>query len=170
MPAELSFRQTIKATQRTDRGFTIIVNHERKRIEVSFDAKAVSPRHSEWLKSVEKRVGLGELDPQPYWGFDDFFQKLGLKLLNCVYVKADVKKGEALSKTRIDGRSSNVEYYRYDNIFMLSNLDQEKIISAVEDGKIYVDFDARTHHNHGTKFRMVQDTLPELYGNVTQIN
>lgn len=36
-------------------------------------------------------------------------------------------------------------------------------MSAIEKGFIYVDFDARTGHNHGTKFRLKQDKLPELY-------
>ncbi|AFD01120.1 hypothetical protein Mtc_2389 [Methanocella conradii HZ254] len=166
IPNELSFRQTIRATHRTDRGFTIIVNDEKKRIEVSFDANTVDARHNEWLKSVEKRAGLGELNPQPYWGFDDLYHKIGSKLLNCVYVRADALKGDPLAQTRIDGRSSKVEYYKFNKIFMLSGLDQEKIISAIKNGKIYVDFDARTHHNHGTKFRMAQDTLPELYKDI----
>ncbi|WP_197702135.1 MvaI/BcnI family restriction endonuclease [Candidatus Desulfovibrio trichonymphae] len=33
----------------------------------------------------------------------------------------------------------------------------------MEDGKIFVDFDARTQHNHGTKFRISQKYIPELY-------
>ena len=40
---------------------------------------------------------------------------------------------------------------------------------ALEEGKILVDFDARTGHNHGTKFRMRQDCLPMLYKKVTEI-
>ena len=31
------------------------------------------------------------------------------------------------------------------------------------------DFDARTGHNHGTKFRLRQDCLPELYENIETI-
>jgi hypothetical protein len=166
MPGELSFRQTINATHRSDRGFAIIVNDEEKRIEVSFDANAVDARHNEWLKSVEKRAGLEELNPQLYWGFDDLFHRIKSKLLNCVYIRADVSRGGLLSQKRIDGRSSKMEYYKFNKIFMLSGLDQQKIINAIKTGKIFVDFDARTHHNHGTKFRMAQDALPELYKDV----
>ena len=39
----------------------------------------------------------------------------------------------------------------------------------MEDGKVLVDFDARTGHNHGTKFRMRQDALPMLYEKVIDI-
>ena len=166
---EMSFRQTLNATQRTDRGFTIIVNQEKKRVEVSFDAKKVDTRHSEWLKSVEGKVGLAELDPQPYWGFDDLFHKFGAKLPNCVYIKAEVETGPSITKGRIDGRISKTEKYKYSDIYLCSTLDQDKILKAITEGNIYVDFDARTHHNHGTKFRMVQNALPQLYKNVVKI-
>ncbi len=32
-----------------------------------------------------------------------------------------------------------------------------------------VDFDARTGHNHGTKFRLRQNFLPRLYKSVVEI-
>ena len=34
---------------------------------------------------------------------------------------------------------------------------------ALEQEKVLVDFDARSGHNHGTKFRLRQDCLPMLY-------
>lgn len=190
IPNEMSFRQTIKATQRTDRGFIIRINEEKRRVELSFDATAVDPKHAAWLKEVERRAGLGEIDPQPYWGFDDLYHKLGSKLSNCVYAKAEVKiedeqrpsrelkksnKAALLDRmtlrpmTRIDGKRVRIEYYNYNKIYMLEKLDQEKILKAMKEGKIYIDFDARTRHNHGTKFRMVHNILPELYSNVIEI-
>jgi hypothetical protein len=36
-------------------------------------------------------------------------------------------------------------------------------LSALEQGKVLVDFDACSGHNHGTKFRLRQDCLPMLY-------
>ena len=56
------------------------------------DAVATLINNLEWLNSVDIRTGLGELNPQPYWGFDDLFHKAGTKLLNCFYIQADVKK------------------------------------------------------------------------------
>ena len=44
-----------------------------------------------------------------------------------------------------------------------------KIIKNLEEGEILVDFEARTGHNHGTKFRMRQDALPMLYEKQTVI-
>ena len=88
----MSFRQTINALSRTDRGFGIIVDDGQRKVSVSFDYRAVDARHQIWLESVKGRVGLGELNPQPYWGFDDLFHKAATKLLNCFYVGAEVKK------------------------------------------------------------------------------
>lgn len=104
---EMSFRQTISGKGRSDRGFMVVINRSERKVLISFDAKSVSDRHSSWLKSVEQRVGLGELNPQPYWGFDDLFHKAGTKLINCFYVQAQVKK------------EKGKEFFMYDKIMML---------------------------------------------------
>ena len=41
-----------------------------------------------------------------------------------------------------------------------------KFIQAIENGSIYIDFDARTGHNHGTKFRLRKDITIDLYSEV----
>ena len=124
---------------------------------ISFDAASVDPRHAKWLAAVGKRVGLGDLNPQPYWGFADLEHKAGTKLLNAFYVQAEVKNEE----TR--------EYYWYTKAMRLERFAFPAFLSAVEEGKVLVDFDARTGHNHGTKFRMRQDCLPMLYETATMI-
>lgn len=40
---------------------------------------------------------------------------------------------------------------------------------AIELGDILVDFDGRTGHNHGTKFRFRNNRLPELYESVLRL-
>lgn len=155
---EMSFRQTINGRSRTDRGFGIEVNRYEGKIAISFDCRSVSTEHSEWLKSVERRVGnLDELDPQPYWGIDDVYHIAATKLLNCFYVTAEVK------------RENGLEFYRYDGIQMLRRFDQEKFLTGIEDGLVLIDFDARTGHNHGTKFRIREDRIPELYADSRSI-
>lgn len=154
---EMSFRQTIHGLARSDRGFMVAVDRTEKKVLVSFDAKTVDIRHTEWLKKVQERVGLGELDPQPYWGFDDLEHKAGSKLLNSFYVQAEVKK--------VRGK----EYYRYSKVMMLQKFNFEGFLKAIKEAKVLVDFDARTGHNHGTKFRMRQDSWPMLYEKVTII-
>ncbi len=152
-PGEMSFRQTINGLGRTDRGFGVIVNRTESKVVISFDYRSVSPRHAEWLDSVKRRVGnLEELYPQPYWGFDDLYHIAGTKLLNCFYISADVK------------REMGIEFYKYSNIQMLIKFDQQKFLKGIEEGLVLIDFDARTGHNHGTKFRIREDRIPELYG------
>jgi hypothetical protein len=151
---EMSFRQTIHGQSRSDRGFKVVIDRKERKVLISFDAKSVAPRHKKWLETVEKRAGLTELNPQPYWGFDDLEHKAGTKLLNAFYIQAEVKK---------DGKK---EYYKYTKVMMLRKFSFEGFLKALDEGKILVDFDARTGHNHGTKFRLRQDCLPMLYAEV----
>lgn len=148
---EKSFRQTISTKSYSDRGFCVQVDRLQRKIVISFDATHIAPHHALWKKSVEERVGYEQLNPQPYWGFDDLFYKLGSKLHNCFYVKAERK------------REDKKDYFHYKKIMMLKSLSQEKFIEAIESGLVYVDFDARSGHNHGTKFRIVQSAVPSLY-------
>ena len=154
---EMSFRQTIHGLSHSDRGFIVQIDRKAKKVLISFDASKVSERHAEWLAGVKKKIGLGELNPQPYWGFDDLEHKAGTKLLNCFYVQAEVKK------------ENGKEFYWYNKAQMLQKFRFEGLLEALEQGVMLVDFDARTGHNHGTKFRLKQNHLPLLYDKVTTI-
>lgn len=154
---EMSFRQTIHGQSRSDRGFMVAIDRKERKILISFEAKSVDARHKDWLDLVRKRVGLAELNPQPYWGFDDLGHKAGTKLLNTFYVQAKVK---------IERKK---EFYKYTKVMMLQKFSFEGFLRALEEAKILVDFDARSGHNHGTKFRMRQDCLPMLYERTTVI-
>jgi hypothetical protein len=154
---EMSFRQTLNGVRRTDRGFMAVVDRVRAKVVISFDASGVSPDHAEWLNSVRHRVGPGELDPQPYWGFDDLAHKAGTKLLNCFFVQAESKK------------IAGIEYLRYSRIQILRRFAPEHLLAAIENDSVLIDFDARTGHNHGTKFRLRQNRLPQLYDEVIEV-
>ena len=154
---EMSFRQTIHGQSRSDRGFMVAIDRKERKILISFEAKSVDARHKDWLDSVRMRVGLAELNPQPYWGFDDLEHKAGTKLLNTFYVQAEVK---------IERKK---EFYKYSKVMMLQKFSFEGFLRALEEANILVDFDARSGHNHGTKFRMRQDCLPMLYEKTTVI-
>ena len=52
---------------------------------------------------------------------------------------------------------------------MLQRFKFEGLLDSLEKGNMLVDFDARTGHNHGTKFRLRQNKLPMLYEKVTKI-
>ena len=154
---EMSFRQTIHGTSTSDRGFMVVIDRDNRKVLISFDHTKVAEKHSDWLQSVDERIGLGELNPQPYWGFDDLEHKVGTKLLNCFYVQAEVKK------------ENGKEYYKYSEVTMLKKFSFEGFLNELELGNILVDFDARTGHNHGTKFRMRQNCLPRLYEETKRI-
>ena len=148
---EMSFRQTIHRQARSDRGFMVVIDRRKKKVLISFNSGSVDIRHKKWLSSVKRHAGLGEIDPQPYWGFDDLEHKAGTKLLNTFYVQAETK------------RIRKKEHYHFTKITMLQKFSFDGFLKALEEGKILVDFDARTGHNHGTKFRMRQNALPMLY-------
>ena len=150
-PSELSFRQTLRATDTTDRGFGISVNRIEEKVLVFFDSTKVDSRHAEWLQSVRERIGLGPLVPQPNWGFQELFLKASTKMLNSFYVEAETN--------RRDGE----EYFRITQVLILQGFDVDHFLLAIEEGDVLIDFDARTRKNHGVKFRVRQRRIPSLY-------
>lgn len=154
---EMSFRQTIHGLVRSDRGFMVGVDKINRKVLVSFDPSKVDLRHTEWLETVKNRVGLGELNPQPYWGFDDLYHKAGTKLLNTFYVQSEVMK---------DG---DKEFFHYNRILILRGFSVDNFVTALVEGNVLVDFDARSGHNHGTKFRLRQNARPKLYSDILEV-
>lgn len=155
---EKSFRSTTSATGYTNRGFRLVLDQDKLRFV--FDASHADiqdPEISDWLRSVEHRVGLGPLDPEPYWGLEDLKYAIGEKVKNCFYVVADarVERGH--------------EFFKYIRLLVLSGFSFEKFLGCIEKGAVLVDFDARTGHNHGTKFRIRQNHWQELYTYVDEI-
>jgi MvaI/BcnI restriction endonuclease family len=161
-PNEWSFRQTISTLAPSDRGFQVIVDDIERKVVISFNASMVGENQRDWLGTVEERIGLEELNPKPYWGFDDLEHKAGTKLKNTFYVLADAKT------------QGGTEYFKYNGIIMLQRFDFEKFLEALRKGIVKVDFDARSGHergghNHGTKFRLPPNLFPSLYDDVTII-
>jgi hypothetical protein len=154
---EMSFRQTINATRYSNRGFSVKVDRQNQKVLIDFNYGHIDQTaHPEWSQKIIKTVGKSNIDPQPYWGFDDLFYKAGTKLHNCFFIQADTK------------REQGVVYFHYQKIYMLQSLNKDKFIDAIEEGKIWIDFDARTGHNHGTKFRLRKDSLIDLYTTVKE--
>lgn len=157
---ERSFRSTTSATQFTSRGFRIIVDRPLNKVRFVFDSSKVDrsdPEIAAWLDSVEERVGLEPLSPEPYWGFDDLKNVVGEKVRNCFFVVADSKV------------ERGVEYFSYQSLLVLSGYTFEKFLQCLDEGIIQIDFDARTKHNHGTKLRIRQGAWKNLYSEVTKI-
>ena len=50
--------------------------------------------------------------------------------------------------------------FHYSKFLMLENFKLENFINAIIRGYVFVDFDARTEHNHGTKFCFTRTSIP----------
>jgi len=138
----------------------VIVDKDKQKIRFIFDATKADSHNLEigaWLNSVEQRIGLGPLDPEPYWGFEDLKYAIGSKIKNCFYVIADIKV-EAMR-----------EYFNYRELYSLSGFSFDKFIMAIEENIVFIDFDARTGHNHGTKFRILQNHWQHLFSEVKRV-
>jgi hypothetical protein len=154
---EMSFRSTTSANDYTIRGFKVLVDRNQQKIRFLFDStkvKVSNPEIASWLKSVEKRTGLSPIVPEPYWGFADLKYSIGSKISNCFYVIADSK----VEKGR--------EFFLYKELHILSGFSFEKFIDCIEDGGVLIDFDARTGHNHGTKFRIRQGHWKDIFSDI----
>lgn len=157
---EKSFRSTTSANSYTNRGFRLVLDRRQRKLRFVFDASQAdvsNPEIIEWLKFVEQRVGLGPLNPEPYWGLDDLRYQIGTKVKNCFYVIAD---------TRVEQRH---EFFKYVKLLVLSGFSFDGFLKCIEEGAVLVDFDARTGHNHGTKFRIRKNHWHELYTSVEEI-
>ncbi|XFA73891.1 MvaI/BcnI family restriction endonuclease [Thermosynechococcaceae cyanobacterium Okahandja] len=158
---EKSFRSTTTATEYTNRGFRLILNRSKGKLVFVFDpskADCSDPEICDWLKSVETRVGLQGLNPEPYWGLDDLKYEIGSKIKNSFYVIADTKV------------ENGHEFFKYVKLLVLSGFSFDGFLNRIEDGTVLVDFDARTGHNHGTKFRIRQNQWYKLYTSVEEID
>lgn len=157
---EMSFRSTTNAKEFTKRGFRIVVDRDKAKVKFIFDSSKVKTHQAEikaWFDSVNERVGLGPFKTEPYWGFEDLKYAIGVKIKNCFYVVADSKV--------IDGS----ECFLYKELYLLSGFSFESFLRCIEAGTVLIDFDARTGHNHGTKFRLKQGFWSSLYSQVERV-
>lgn len=155
---EMSFRSTTPRDRFTDRGFRVEIDRNENKVKFTFNAGKVDTRiHSAWLSSVRQRVGLGHINPQPYWEFDDLKRKVETKINNAFYVLAECR------------RENKKEYFHYNEAWVLEHADFNKFLNEIENGTILIDFDARTGHNHGTKFRIYQGASVKIYARSKKI-
>lgn len=155
--SEKSFRSTTYATGYTIRGFKIVIDDKEQKVKFVFDSAKADKNNLEiaaWMQSVNDRVGLGFLNPEPYWGFEDLKYAIGEKIKNCFYVIADSKV------------ENSREFFLYKELYILSGFSFDRFLKAIEFGSVLIDFDARTGHNHGTKFRLKQGCWKDIYVDV----
>lgn len=91
------------------------------------------------------------------WSFDDLQKKCAGKIRNTIYVIAESRI--------VNGQ----EEFKYEKIELLEDFTFNNFLRGLINGKILVDFDARTGHNHGTKFRIKQNNWPVLFSKVSEL-
>lgn len=151
---ERSLRIDIDAAGFSERGFVARIDFASKRTELHFDSTKVpnTTNYQAWLEEVSRRVGLGDLQPVPFWSFDDLEGKIRRKIRNMVYVSIDT--------SRDGGRQS----MRIAKAQLLQDADLSRLLDGITKGWLQIEFNARTHHNHGTGFRTWERFWPNLYG------
>ena len=157
---EKSFRSTTSAVNYTSRGFILQLDRQQEKLRFIFDPSMVDcsdPEISSWYSGVREITDLRCLDPEPYWGFEDLRYAIGSKIRNCFYVVADSKV------------QHKKESFLYRELHVLTGFSFENFLRCLEQGVAVVDFDARTGHNHGTKFRIRQGHWGDLYSDVRRV-
>ena len=105
------------------------------------------------MRTVRQRNrSLADFDIVPNWPFGELEEICRGKLRNVFFVAAE------------SHRHTGEEDLRYTRALLLSDFSFDRFLDAIENGIVLIDFDARTGHNHGTKFRMREGEWPALYG------
>lgn len=153
LAGEWSFRSTTNAIAATDRGFFMSVDRRARQVQFHFDPARTDRRHAAWLRTVRQRNrSLADFDIVPNWPFGELEEICRGKLRNVFFVAAE------------SHRHTGEEDLRYTRALLLSDFSFDRFLDAIENGIVLIDFDARTGHNHGTKFRMREGEWPALYG------
>lgn len=152
---EKSFRATLTGNRFTDRGLKVNVNSVARRVEIIFDPSEVDKEaHGDWLKQVLKNHKEKVI---AYWDFDELNKKCVGKIKNTIFIIADSRK--------VNGQ----EEFKYEKIERLEDFAFNNLLKAIINGKVFIDFDARTTHNHGTKFRIKQNNWSVLFSKVLEV-
>lgn len=163
---EMSFRSTTYGHRFSVRGFTLTVQNNR--VEFIFDPNQVKKNqldsrgtystYGDWLSDVNSRTKPNYKDILPvYYDLDQLTNKFVNKLDHTLF---------ALCKTKT---VSGVKQFRYEEIYLLKDLKTSMIPSLFMTGDLILDFDARTGHNHGTKFRISKNKLTDLFINSERV-
>jgi hypothetical protein len=150
---ERSLRIDIDAANFSERGFVARIDNELKRVELHFDSTKVpdTSDYRSWLEEVRRRVGLGDLRPVPHWTFDGLEGKIRRKIKNMVFVSVDTYSNNGKQNMRIAKAQ------------LLQGADLSRLLDGITKGWLQIEFNARTHHNHGTGFRTWERNWPDLY-------
>ncbi len=129
------------------KGFRHTIEGESDRgFNIAYDSGSIWVRHQD------------DMAPVPHWTEEDLTNAIVSKLRRLVYVTGTVKSGQV----------------RYETAVAFENIKTPRLMKAIADGLILVDFDAYIKdsgavRDHGTKFRVRPENLGKLYVKSTKI-
>ncbi|WP_341489552.1 MvaI/BcnI family restriction endonuclease [Photobacterium damselae subsp. damselae] len=158
---EMSFRSTTYGHAFSDRGFRIQASEDI--LEFMFSPNEVQTHkedkskafgtYGDWLADLSNRdIHYTDVLPVQY-DMRALAAKIKAKLDNTVFVLCKTKK---CPKTQ-------EKLFFYDQAFILSGFKVDNLVDLLNSGGLYLDFDARTRHNHGTKIRVKTTRLKDLF-------
>ena len=158
---EMSFRSTTYGHGYSSRGFKIQADDDCLELLFSpeyvkrddIDKSGAYANYGEWLDSLDGReIHYSKVLPVKY-DMKQLEKKIIAKLDNTVLVLCKTKKCP----------TTGAKLFYYDEAFILTGLKHRKLIELFNNGGLYIDFDARTRHNHGTKVRIKRSNLADLF-------
>lgn len=154
---ENSFRVTLAGEDWHPRGFRINVDYNDRRVYIEYNKNKITLSRLQVGNLQNWYQGLpSEMPEQIHWKFDDLENKFKQKLPNMVFMYAD---------TRGEGSE---EEFNYTEAEVWEEFSLNTFLDEIQSGGVRIDFDARTGHNHGTKFRIDKkagNSLENLYEN-----
>ncbi len=162
---EMSFRSTTYGHGFSARGFKIAIDDDN--LEFIYEPSEVSRSQSDvtgnyntygdWADAIEeRRPHYSEHFPVYYnkeYILEECFGKLDTTFLT--FYKKRGPKGN--------------RFYWYQEGFIGRGLRREMFDVLINEGALFLDFDARTGHNHGTKLRVKKSDLPRLFSEYIQV-
>lgn len=158
---EMSFRSTTYGHGYSARGFKIKADDQTLELIFSpehvkrddVDRSKAYANYGEWLDSLSQRdILYNDVLPVKY-SMEVLEKKIIEKLDNTVFVLCETRKCPL----------TGANQFYYDEAFILTGLKHKKLVELFNSGGLYLDFDARTRHNHGTKVRIKRSDLADLF-------
>lgn len=156
---EMRFSSTTYGHKHTSRGMIIRLTSARvefvyEKSHVKRSAKDLSKRFDNlgaWAEDIEGRTPHYSAILPVYWDRADFEAICRSKLDKTLMVYCDVKTVD------------DEHHYKFTDAYIYSNFNSSKLQTAFTSGDVVLDFDARTNHNHGVKFRIKKAKISSLF-------
>ncbi|GHA60287.1 hypothetical protein GCM10008927_27270 [Amylibacter ulvae] len=156
---EMSFRSTTASDRYSVRGFRVVLSEGRISLEFNknkvasdtIDQTGQYKTYGDWLSDIEQRNPHYQSLFPIFWDESNFIAKCVEKLDNTLFVQCKSKN--------VGGRMM----YMYTEAVLLKGFKPKRLIELFTSGGLFIDFDARTGHNHGTKLRVKLSKVAELF-------